>query len=56
MSVGKTERVNEGQKMDKKANEIQKQLEVTMAFVKAADEARDEQSEREKRIRVDHSQ
>lgn len=33
--------------MDKKANEIQKQLEVT----KAADEARAEQSEREKRIR-----
>lgn len=37
--------------MDKKANEIQKQLEVTMAFVKAADEARAEQSERKKRIR-----
>ena len=37
--------------MDKKANEIQKQLEVTMAFVKAADEARAEQSEREKSIR-----
>ena len=37
--------------MDKKANEIQKQLEVMMAFVKAADEARAEQSEREKRIR-----
>ena len=36
--------------MDKKANEIQKQLEVTMAFVKAADEARAEQSERKKRI------
>lgn len=37
--------------MNKKTIEIQKQLEVSMAFVKAADEAKAEQSEREKRIR-----
>ena len=33
--------------MDKKANEVQKQLEVTMAFVKAAEERRQRKTERE---------
>lgn len=36
--------------MDKKANEIQKQLEVSMAFIKAAEEVTVERAERKKRM------
>lgn len=37
--------------MDKKANDIQKQLEVSMAFLKAAEEAKEQKAERDKRIK-----
>lgn len=36
--------------MDKKLNEIQKQIEVSMAFIKAVEEVKAEKAEREKRI------
>ncbi len=36
--------------MDKKVNEIQKQLEVSMAFIKAADEVTAERAKRKKRM------
>lgn len=35
--------------MDKKVNEIQKQLEISMAFIKAAEEVTAERAERKKR-------
>lgn len=37
--------------MDKNVNEIQKQLEVSMAFMKAAAETKEKKAERDKRIR-----
>ena len=37
--------------MDKNVNEIQKQLEISMAFMKAAAKSKEKKAERDKRIR-----